>query len=68
MTATKLPSTEVRLARLEDAFVQLVAWSTDNQRSRLERSISAPTSGLRLGEFLDTIAAEADLREKAEPE
>jgi hypothetical protein len=59
--STKL-STEVRLARLEEAVVQLVAWSTDNQRDRLTRSLSAPGSGLRLGEFLDAIAAEADLR------
>jgi hypothetical protein len=52
-----------RIARLEEAVRDLVAWVTSNQRSKLDRQIGAQDAGARLGEFLDAIEAEADLRE-----
>jgi hypothetical protein len=47
-----------RLTRLEDALVDLIAFTVDNNRERLARSIKAPTSGHNLERFLAVIGTE----------
>lgn len=59
----RLPTQMTRLARLEEATRDLVAWVTSNQRTKLERQIGSQDAGARLGTFLDSLEAEADLRE-----
>jgi hypothetical protein len=55
---TPVPEPLARLERLEDVLVAFVAFSVDNDRRRLSRSLKAPTSGRQVEDFLDALAAE----------
>jgi hypothetical protein len=65
MPSRRLPTVQQRLARLEDALVALLIFSTDGQPSRVERSVGG-SGGTLLTEFLAAWQAEKDLREAGE--
>ncbi|MGO9299688.1 MAG: hypothetical protein ACLQQM_02820 [Acidimicrobiales bacterium] len=47
-----------RLARLEDAVVDLANFVVENQLHRFTRSLAAPDSGSRVHAFVEVIEAE----------